>query len=79
MTKKQKQKKRCLTSVIIRKRKSKLQWGITLHQSEWPSSRSLQTINAGEGVEKREPSHTAGGNLNWYNYYEEWYGGSLKT
>ena len=26
--------------------------------------KSLQTINAGEGVEKREPSHTAGGNLN---------------
>ena len=25
--------------------------------SEWPSSKNLQTINAGEGVEKREP-HT---------------------
>ena len=25
-------------------------------QSEWLLSKSLQTINAGEGVEKREPS-----------------------
>ena len=37
---------------------------ITPHQSEWPSSKSLQTINAGEGVEKREPSYTVGGNAN---------------
>ena len=27
-------------------------------------SNNLQTINAGEGVEKQEPSHTAGGNAN---------------
>ena len=28
----------------------------------WPSSKSLQTINAGEGMEKRECSCTVGGN-----------------
>ena len=28
------------------------------------SSKNLQTINAGEGVEKREPSCTVGGNVN---------------
>ena len=28
---------------------------ITSHQSEWPSSKSLQTINAGEGVRKGNP------------------------
>ena len=32
------------------------------HQSEWLPSKSLQIINAGEGVEKREPSYTVGGN-----------------
>ena len=32
--------------------------------SEWPSSRSLQTVSAGEGVEKRESSYTVGGNAN---------------
>ena len=29
----------------------------------WPSSKSLQIINAGEGVEKREPSYTVGGDV----------------
>ena len=33
-------------------------------QSEWLRSKSLQVINAGEGVEKREPSYTVGGNAN---------------
>ena len=28
------------------------------------ASKSLQAINAGEGVEKREPSYTVGGNAN---------------
>jgi len=32
--------------------------------SEWPSSKYLQTINAGEGVEKMESSYTIGGNVN---------------
>ena len=31
----------------------------------WLLSKSLQTINAGEGVEKREASYTVGGNANW--------------
>ena len=30
-------------------------------QSEWLLSKSLQAINAGDGVEKREPSYTVGG------------------
>ena len=37
------------------------------------------TINAGEGVEKREPSYTVGENVLWYNHYGEEYGGSLKN
>ena len=31
---------------------------------EWALSENLQTTNAGEGVEKREPSCTVGGNVN---------------
>ena len=50
-----------------------------VHQSEWPSSKSLQTIDAGEGVEKREHSCTVGGNINRYNHYERQYGDSLKS
>ena len=37
---------------------------VCVHQSEWLRSKSLQVINAGEGVEKREPSYTVGGNVN---------------
>ena len=40
--------------------------------------KNLQTINAGEGVEKREPSYTVGGSVNWYRHYGEQYGDSLK-
>ena len=54
--------KRWSTSLIIREMQIKTT--ITSHQAEWPSSKSLQTISAGEGVEKREPSYTVGGNAN---------------
>ena len=46
---------------------------------ERPSSKNLQTVNAGEGVEKREPSDTVGVNVNWYNHCGEQCGGSLKN
>ena len=38
--------------------------------------KNLQTINAGAGMEKREPSYTDGGNVNWCTHYGEQYGGS---
>ena len=57
--------KRCLTSLIIREMQVKPQWGTISLRSEWLLSQSLQTINAGEGVEKREPSYTVGGNANY--------------
>ena len=51
---------------------------ITSHQSEWPSSSSLQTIHAGEGVEKRECFCTLGGNVNWDRHYGKMVGRFLK-
>ena len=33
----------------------------------------------GEGVEKREPFYTVGGNVNWYSQYGEQYGDSFKN
>ena len=56
---------------LLEKCKSKLQWYITSHQSEYPSSKSLQAINAGEDVKKREPYCTVGGNVNCYSHYGE--------
>ena len=43
--------KSCSTSLIIR-------------EMQWASSKNLQKTDAGEGVEKREPSCTAGGTVN---------------
>ena len=45
-----------LNITVSEKCKSKPQWGTITRQSEWLLSQSLQAINAGEGVEKREPS-----------------------
>ena len=69
--------KRCSTSLIIRERQATPQSDITSHQSEWPSSKSLQTINI--GGEKRECSGTVGGNVNSYSYYGRQYGDFFKN
>ena len=49
------------------------------HASKNSHQQSLQTENAGEGVEKREPSYTVGGSANWYSHYGEQCGDSLKN
>ena len=70
--------KRCSTPLIIREMQIKTTGHITSHWSEWPSSKSLQTINAGEGMEKMECFCTVGGAVNWYSHYGRQYGNSLK-
>ena len=44
---------------------------VSSHISQWLSSKSLQTMSTGEGVEKRGPSYTFSGNVNWYSLYRE--------
>ena len=40
--------------------------------------KSTKTVNTREGVEKREPSCTTGGNINTYSHYGGQCGGFLK-
>ena len=69
---------RCSSLLIIREMHIKTTLRHHSHPSEWPSFKGLETVNAGEGVEKREPSHTVGGNVSWYSHYGKQYGASLK-
>ena len=54
---------------LLEKCKSKQQWDITSHLSEWPSSKSLQITNVGEDVAKGELLYTVGENVKWYIYH----------
>ena len=56
--------KRCSILLIIREMQMKTTVGTISRQSECLQSKSLQGINAGEGVEKREPSYTVVQNAN---------------
>ena len=59
-----KYKKRCSTSLIIREMQIKITMKYHLTPVRMAAIKSLQTINAGEGVEKKEPSYTVGRNAN---------------
>ena len=50
---------------------------VSSHSSQMATIK--KSTKAGEGVEKREPSYTAGGNANWNSHYREQYGDSLKN
>ena len=56
--------KKCSTSLIIREMQIKTTIRYHFMPVRMMLSKSLQAINAGEGVEKREPSYTVGGNAN---------------
>ena len=71
--------KRGSTSLITTEMQIKTTMRIPSHQSEWPSLKSLQIPNAGEGVEEKEPLYTVAGNVGWCSHCEKQHGGASKS
>ena len=65
-------------SVLLVSREMQIKTRVRYHLTLVKMAIIKKFTNAGDRVERREPSCTVGGNVNWYSHCEEQYGGSLK-
>ena len=68
--------KKCSKLLIIREMQVKTKMRYHLIPVRMDIFKNQQTVNAGEGVEKRERSCTVGGNVNLCSHYGEQNGDS---
>ena len=64
---------------LITDRKMKSTRYIPFYPPQWSSSKSLQIVDAGEGLQKREASSASAGDGNCYRHWGAQNGGSLKS
>ena len=65
--------KKCSISLIITEMEIKTIMRYHLTPVQMAIINNSTNTNAGEGMEKRVPSFTVGGNINWYNHYGKHY------